>query len=69
MKTNFKKSDYEALFEKVKNGTLKIDSETGTIHIPKGTNTEEVPATGFLGALDEGKQPEGYAKVKVVYTK
>ena len=67
--TKFKKTDYEALFEKVKNGTLKIDSETGTIHIPKGTNTEEVPAAGFLGALDEGKQPEGYAKVKVVYTK
>lgn len=67
--TKFKKADYEALFEKVKNGTLKIDSETGTIHIPKGTNTEEVPATGFLGALDEGKQPEGYTKVKVVYTK
>ena len=60
----FKKADYEALFEKVKNGTLKVDSETGAI-----TSTEEVSGTGFLGALDEGKQPAGYTKVKVVYTK
>ena len=67
--TNFKKADYENLFAKVKNGTMTIDADTGSIHVAAGTDTVEVPATGFLGALDEGRQPEGYVKVKVVYTK
>ena len=66
---NFKVADYQALFNKVKNGEITIDAETGTIHVPAGTDTAEVPASGFLGALDEGKQPAGYTKVKVVYTK
>ena len=59
----FTKADYETLLKKVKDGTLTIDADTGSIA------TDKVAATGFLGALDEGKQPTGYAKVKVVYTK
>ena len=59
----FSKADYETLLKKVKDGTLTIDADTGSIA------TDKVAATGFLGALDEGKQPTGYAKVKVVYTK
>lgn len=67
--TKFKKADYEALFAKVKEGTLKIDAETGTIRVPKGQDTEETPASGFLGALGENQQPEGFVKVKVSYFK
>ena len=59
----FSKADYETLLKKVKDGTLTIDADTGSIA------TDKVAATGLLGALDEGKQPTGYAKVKVVYTK
>ena len=59
----FTKADYETLLKKVKDGTLTIDADTGSIA------TDEIAATGFLGALDEGKQPTGYTKVKVVYTK
>lgn len=59
----FSKADYETLLKKVKDGTLTIDADTGSIA------TDKVAATGFLGALDEGRQPTDYTKVKVVYTK
>lgn len=65
----FTKADYETLLKKVKDGTLTIDADTGSIHVAAGTDTPEIAATGFLGALDEGNQPTGYTKVKVVYTK
>lgn len=67
--TKFTKADYEALFAKVKNGTITIESDPGTFRVPASQDKAETPAAGFLGALDENKQPEGFAKVKVIYTK